>query len=36
MGIGPVPAITNALKVAGLNLKDMELVEVFKFIYRVS
>ncbi|KAK9703487.1 Thiolase, C-terminal domain [Popillia japonica] len=28
MGIGPVPAITNALKVAGLNLKDMELVEI--------
>ncbi|KAL6458683.1 hypothetical protein MHYP_G00321550 [Metynnis hypsauchen] len=28
MGIGPVPAITEALKKAGLALKDMDLVEV--------
>uniref|UniRef100_A0A2K5TPE3 Acetyl-CoA acyltransferase 2 n=1 Tax=Macaca fascicularis TaxID=9541 RepID=A0A2K5TPE3_MACFA len=28
MGIGPVPAISGALKKAGLNLKDMDLVEV--------
>ncbi|XP_040213623.1 3-ketoacyl-CoA thiolase, mitochondrial-like [Rana temporaria] len=28
MGIGPVPAITEALKKAGLSLKDMNLVEV--------
>lgn len=28
MGIGPVPAITNALKVAGLSLNDMDLIEV--------
>ncbi|XP_028648170.1 3-ketoacyl-CoA thiolase, mitochondrial [Erpetoichthys calabaricus] len=28
MGIGPVPAITEALKKAGLYLKDMDLVEV--------
>ncbi|XP_072538101.1 3-ketoacyl-CoA thiolase, mitochondrial [Salminus brasiliensis] len=28
MGIGPVPAITTALKKAGLTLKDMDLVEV--------
>lgn len=28
MGIGPVPAITGALKKAGLSLKDMDLVEV--------
>ncbi|XP_068107477.1 3-ketoacyl-CoA thiolase, mitochondrial [Hyperolius riggenbachi] len=28
MGIGPVPAITEALKKAGLGLKDMDLVEV--------
>uniref|UniRef100_A0A4W4G5F7 Acetyl-CoA acyltransferase 2 n=1 Tax=Electrophorus electricus TaxID=8005 RepID=A0A4W4G5F7_ELEEL len=28
MGIGPVPAITEALKKAGLTLKDMDLVEV--------
>uniref|UniRef100_A0A3B1ILJ0 Acetyl-CoA acyltransferase 2 n=1 Tax=Astyanax mexicanus TaxID=7994 RepID=A0A3B1ILJ0_ASTMX len=28
MGIGPVPAITAALKKAGLSLKDMDLVEV--------
>ncbi|XP_006627237.1 3-ketoacyl-CoA thiolase, mitochondrial [Lepisosteus oculatus] len=28
MGIGPVPAITEALKKAGLSLKDMDLVEV--------
>ncbi|KAM5193904.1 3-ketoacyl-CoA thiolase, mitochondrial [Mantella aurantiaca] len=28
MGIGPVPAVTEALKKAGLNLKDMDLVEV--------
>ncbi|XP_008062707.1 3-ketoacyl-CoA thiolase, mitochondrial [Carlito syrichta] len=28
MGIGPVPAISGALKKAGLGLKDMDLVEV--------
>lgn len=28
MGIGPVPAITEALKKAGLSIKDMDLVEV--------
>ncbi|XP_061673488.1 3-ketoacyl-CoA thiolase, mitochondrial [Syngnathoides biaculeatus] len=28
MGIGPVPAITEALKKAGLSLSDMDLVEV--------
>uniref|UniRef100_A0A673FJV9 3-ketoacyl-CoA thiolase, mitochondrial-like n=1 Tax=Sinocyclocheilus rhinocerous TaxID=307959 RepID=A0A673FJV9_9TELE len=28
MGIGPVPAITEALKKAGLSLEDMDLVEV--------
>ncbi|XP_070599676.1 3-ketoacyl-CoA thiolase, mitochondrial isoform X3 [Erythrolamprus reginae] len=28
MGIGPVPAVTEALKKAGLSLKDMDLVEV--------
>ncbi|KRT85340.1 hypothetical protein AMK59_1614 [Oryctes borbonicus] len=28
MGIGPVPAITNALRVAGLSLSDMDLVEI--------
>ncbi|KAJ8271194.1 hypothetical protein COCON_G00100530 [Conger conger] len=28
MGIGPVPAITGALKKAGLSLKDMDLMEV--------
>ncbi|KAL4695378.1 hypothetical protein H8959_000473 [Pygathrix nigripes] len=28
MGIGPVPAISGALKKAGLSLKDMDLVEV--------
>ncbi|XP_028916096.1 3-ketoacyl-CoA thiolase, mitochondrial [Ornithorhynchus anatinus] len=28
MGIGPVPAITGALKKAGLSLKDLDLVEV--------
>ncbi|XP_074021461.1 3-ketoacyl-CoA thiolase, mitochondrial-like isoform X1 [Numenius arquata] len=28
MGIGPVPAITEVLKKAGLTLKDMDLVEV--------
>ncbi|KAF5919097.1 3-ketoacyl-CoA thiolase, mitochondrial isoform X1 [Diceros bicornis minor] len=28
MGIGPVPAINGALKKTGLNLKDMDLVEV--------
>ncbi|MCI4381002.1 hypothetical protein PGIGA_G00246470 [Pangasianodon gigas] len=28
MGIGPVPAITEALKKAGLTLNDMDLVEV--------
>ncbi|KAM4840996.1 3-ketoacyl-CoA thiolase, mitochondrial [Thomomys bottae] len=28
MGIGPVPAISGALKKAGLSLKDMDLIEV--------
>lgn len=28
MGIGPVPAIQNALKVAGLTLNDIDLIEV--------
>lgn len=28
MGIGPVPAIRNVLKVAGLSLNDIDLVEV--------
>lgn len=28
MGIGPVPAIQNVLKVAGLTLNDIDLVEV--------
>uniref|UniRef100_A0A3Q2QHC1 Acetyl-CoA acyltransferase 2 n=1 Tax=Fundulus heteroclitus TaxID=8078 RepID=A0A3Q2QHC1_FUNHE len=28
MGIGPVPAVTEALKKAGLSLSDMDLVEV--------
>lgn len=28
MGIGPVPAIQNVLKVAGKSLNDMDLIEV--------
>lgn len=28
MGIGPVPAIQNVLKLAGLTLNDIDLVEV--------
>lgn len=28
MGIGPVPAIQNLLKVTGLKLDDIDLVEV--------
>jgi acetyl-CoA acyltransferase 2 len=28
MGIGPVPAIQNALKVAGWNLSDLEMIEI--------
>lgn len=28
MGIGPVPAIQNLLKVAGLSLSDIDLIEV--------
>lgn len=28
MGIGPVPAISGAMKRTGLSLKDMDLVEV--------
>lgn len=28
MGIGPVPAIQNVLKVAGLTLNDIDLIEV--------
>lgn len=30
--LGPVPAITEALKKAGLTLNDMDLVEVFYFV----
>ena len=30
MGIGPAPASRAALKASGLELKDMELVEVYK------
>lgn len=30
MGIGPVPAIQNVLKVAGLSLNDIDLFEVYK------
>lgn len=29
MGIGPVPAIQNVLKVAGLSLSDIDLFEVY-------
>jgi acetyl-CoA C-acetyltransferase len=28
MGLGPVPAITNALKMAGLRLQDIDLIEL--------
>lgn len=28
MGIGPVPAIENLLKVTGMSLKDVDLIEV--------
>lgn len=28
MGIGPVPAIQNVLKVSGLSLSDIDLIEV--------
>lgn len=28
MGVGPVPAIQNALKVAGWNLNDLEMIEI--------
>lgn len=28
MGIGPVPAIENVLKVAGLTLNDIDLIEI--------
>jgi acetyl-CoA acyltransferase 2 len=28
MGIGPVPAIQNALKVAGWNINDLEMIEI--------
>lgn len=28
MGIGPVPAIQNVLKVSGLSLNDIDLIEV--------
>lgn len=28
MGIGPVPAIQNVLKVSGLTLNDIDLIEV--------
>ena len=32
MGIGPVPAIKGALSRAGLELKDMALVEVYSCV----
>lgn len=32
MGIGPVPAIQNVLKVAGLTLNDIDLIEVSVYI----
>ena len=28
MGIGPVPAIENVLKISGLTLNDIDLIEV--------
>lgn len=31
MGIGPVPAIQNVLKVAGLTLNDIDLIEVSSY-----
>lgn len=31
MGIGPVPAIQNVLKVSGLTLDDIDLIEVSLF-----
>lgn len=34
MGIGPVPAIQNVLKVAGLTLNDIDLIEVSVFLVR--
>lgn len=34
MGIGPVPAIQNVLKVSGLTLNDIDLIEVSaNFLY---
>lgn len=36
MGIGPVPAIKNVLKVAGLTLNDIDLVEVSQIRFSVS
>lgn len=34
MGIGPVPAIQNVLKVAGKTLNDMDLVEVSMSVFK--
>lgn len=34
--LGPVPAITEVLKKAGLTLKDMDLVEVRGFKVKVE
>lgn len=31
MGIGPVPAIQNVLKLSGLSLNDIDVVEVYNF-----
>lgn len=36
MGIGPVPAIQNVLKVAGLTLNDIDLIEVSSLGTRFS
>lgn len=36
MGIGPVPAIQNVLKAAGLTLNDIDLVEVSQTRFSVS
>ena len=33
MGIGPAPASRAALKASGLELKDMEIVEVYIYMY---
>lgn len=36
MGIGPVPAIQNVLKVSGLTLDDIDLIEVSLFYVFIS